>query len=94
MVILLPLLLIAMWFLTIRPQQQRLRNQRALVASLQVGDEVVTVGGLIGTVTAVQDVEIRLDLGGGTNVRIARQAVQARLGPDLEDPIEGIEDAS
>ena len=86
--LILPLLLAAMWFLTIRPQQQRLRNQRALMASLQIGDEVVTVGGLIGTITAVEDLEVRLDLGGGTNVRLARQAVQARLGPITEPELD------
>ena len=86
--LILPLLLAAMWFLTIRPQQQRLRNQRALMASLQIGDEVVTVGGLIGTITAVEDLEVRLDLGGGMNVRLARQAVQARLGPNAEPELD------
>lgn len=83
-VILLFALFAAMWFFTIRPQQQRLRNQRALVASLEVGDEVVTVGGLIGTVTVIGDVELRLDVGAGNEVRLARSAVQARLRPDSD----------
>ena len=77
--LILPLLFVAMWYFTIRPQQQRLRNQRALVASLAVGDEIVTVGGLIGTITALADHELRLDLGGGTEVRVARNAVSGKL---------------
>jgi preprotein translocase subunit YajC len=81
---LLVLLFGAMWFFTIRPQQQRLRNQRALVAALQIGDEVVTVGGLIGRITAIGDLEIRLDVGAGNEVRLARNAVQARLQADDE----------
>lgn len=72
----------AMWFFTIRPQQQRLKNQRLLVASLSAGDEVVTVGGLIGTITVVQDREVTLDIGGGTEVRVARSAVSGRLNPE------------
>ena len=83
-VVLLFALFAAMWFFTIRPQQQRLRNQRALVASLRPGDEVVTVGGLIGTITVIEDVEVRLDLGAGNEVRLARNAVQARLAPDID----------
>lgn len=78
----------AMWFFTIRPQQQRLKNQRLLVASLAAGDEVVTVGGLIGTITVVHDREVTLDLGNGTEVRVARSAVSARLGPEPTAPPE------
>ena len=84
MIVILPLLLVAMWFFTIRPQQQRVRNQRALVSSLQVGDEVVTIGGLIGRITVLQDQEVRLDVGGGVEVRMARNAVQGRLAPGGE----------
>ena len=76
--LLLPLLFVAMWFFTIRPQQQRLRNQRALVSSLSVGDEVVTMGGLIGRITVLGDQEVRLDVG-GAEVRVAKNAVQGRL---------------
>lgn len=78
----------AMWFFTIRPQQQRLKNQRALVVSLEAGDEVVTVGGLIGTIRVVQEREITLDLGNGVEVRVARSAVSARLAPELPGPID------
>ena len=77
--LILPLVFVAMWYFTIRPQQQRLPNHRALVESLTVGDEIVTVGGLIGTITALADHELRLDLGGGTEVRVARNAVSGKL---------------
>jgi preprotein translocase subunit YajC len=79
--LILPLLFLAMWYFTIRPQQQRLRNQRALVASLTVGDEVVTIGGLIGVITVLAEQEVRLDVG-GTEVRVARNAVSGKLAPD------------
>ena len=78
-----PLLFAAMWFFMIRPQQQRLRNQRALVLSLEAGQEVITAGGLIGTITVVGDREVTLDLGNGTEVRVVRTAVSARV-PDVE----------
>jgi preprotein translocase subunit YajC len=79
--LILPLLFLAMWYFTIRPQQARLRNQRALVASLAVGDEVVTIGGLIGVITVLAEQEVRLDVG-GTEVRLARNAVSGKLAPD------------
>jgi preprotein translocase subunit YajC len=80
----LPLVFVAMWFFTIRPQQQRLRNQRALVYSLAAGDEVITVGGLIGVIKVLDERELKLDVGEGVEVRVARSAVQARFGPDPE----------
>ena len=80
----LPLIFVAMWFFTIRPQQQRLRNQRALVHSLQAGDEVITVGGLIGVIKVLDEREVKLDVGAGVEVRVARTAIQARLGPAPE----------
>jgi len=86
MYLLFPLLIAAMYFMTIRPQQQRMRNQRALVSSLAAGDEVVTIGGVIGRITVVGEQEIRLDIGNGTELRLARGAVQARFAPNDEAP--------
>jgi preprotein translocase subunit YajC len=82
--IFLALLFGAMWFFTIRPQQQRLKAQRALVQSIQAGDEVITVGGLIGRVKVVAEQEIRLEVGPGVEVRVARAAVNRRVGPGLD----------
>ena len=90
-ILIFPLLLLALWYFTIRPQQQRLRNQRMLVSSLQIGDEVVTIGGLIGTITSIEDLEVGLDIGGGNVVRLARQAVQARFTKSDTDTGTGTE---
>ena len=77
------LIFAAMYFFTIRPQQQRMRRQRTLIQSIQAGDEVVTVGGLIGTVKVVSDQEMVLDVGKGMELRVARSAVTQRLsGPE------------
>jgi preprotein translocase subunit YajC len=83
-----PLMIGAMWFFMIRPQQQRLRNQRALVLSLEAGQEVVTVGGLIGVITVVNDREVTLDLGNGVEVRVVRSAVSARMPSEAAGPVE------
>lgn len=92
------LLLVLMWFLLIRPQQARVRKQRELVASIAVGDEVVTAGGIVGTVRVLTDEELRLEVSQGVEIRLLRVAVSRRLdpaddglglgpaGPDVADP--------
>ena len=77
----------AMWWFTIRPQQQRLRAQRELIAALTVGDVVLTAGGLIGRIVSMDDEEVVLDAGRGTPVelRVVRAAVTRRIVP-VETP--------
>src|SRR5438874_11471934 len=52
-------LLVLMWFLLIRPQRRRQLESQRMIAQLEVGKEIVTAGGLYGTVTAVEDGELR-----------------------------------
>lgn len=73
------LLLGLMWFLLIRPQQARMRKQRELISSIAVGDEVLTAGGVIGTVRVLTDDELRLEVSPGIELRLARAAVSRRL---------------
>lgn len=81
--VILLLLFGAMWFFTIRPQQQRIREQRALVASIAMGDVVMTAGGLVGRITSLDDEELVLDVGRGTpvEVRVVRASVTRRIVP-------------
>ncbi len=85
---LLPLafLLVVMYFLLIRPQQQRVKAQRNLVASLSVGDEIVTVGGLIGRIVAIDDDTATVETTPGTLLRFRRTAISGRLGPRVSEP--------
>jgi preprotein translocase subunit YajC len=64
-----------MWFVLLRPQQQRVKQHRSFVASVQVGDEVVTTSGLFGTVTALDDDRARLRIAPDVEVTIARLAI-------------------
>jgi preprotein translocase subunit YajC len=74
------------YFLLIRPQQRRARQQRDLVQSLDVGDEVVTIGGLYGVIAEIDEDEVTLDVGGGTRIRFVKQAVARKRV--LEEEIE------
>ncbi|HEV2069396.1 MAG TPA: preprotein translocase subunit YajC [Acidimicrobiales bacterium] len=76
------LLLGLMWFVLIRPQQARLRKQRELIASVEVGDVVLTAGGIIGTVRVLTDDELRLEVGPGVELRVVRAAISRRLNAD------------
>lgn len=79
-----PLVLLAvtfalLWVLFIRPQQRRVRSHQVVVAGLAVGDEVMTSAGLFGTITALDDEDVRLEVAPGVVVRFARGAVARSL---------------
>ncbi|HZB02794.1 MAG TPA: preprotein translocase subunit YajC [Actinomycetota bacterium] len=67
------------YFLLIRPQQRRARQQRDLVSSLGVGDEVVTIGGMFGTIFEMNDESVTLDVGSGTRIRFVKQAIARKF---------------
>jgi preprotein translocase subunit YajC len=64
------------YFLLFRPQQQRAKQHREMVANLRRGDTVVTAGGIIGKVTkVVDDREIEVEIAGNTRVRVVKGTV-------------------
>jgi preprotein translocase subunit YajC len=77
----LPLILIVavFYFLLIRPQQNRAKQHRELVSSVGTVERVVTIGGMHGTVQAVDEDTIRLEIAPGTVVTYAKSAVSRRL---------------
>jgi preprotein translocase subunit YajC len=82
------LLLVAFWLLLIRPAQRRQKQQQALISAVEVGDEIVTAGGLYGTVTALEDDELRLEIAPGIEVRLARRAVAGVVSEPAEEEAE------
>ncbi len=72
-------LALAFYFLLIRPQMRRQKEQRALISSLAVGDRVVTVGGLHARITALGDDTADLEIADGVVVTYARSAVAKKL---------------
>jgi preprotein translocase subunit YajC len=66
----LPLILmfVAMYFLMIRPQQKRAKEQKAMMEALAKGDEVVTAGGILGKVAKVTDLYVTLEIATGEMV--------------------------
>jgi preprotein translocase subunit YajC len=77
-----------MWFLLIRPQRQRQAAHRQLVATLSPDDEVVTVGGMFGTVRSIADDHVMLEIAPEMQVRVAKEAVTGVLRKDEESASE------
>ncbi|MCS6996267.1 MAG: preprotein translocase subunit YajC [Casimicrobiaceae bacterium] len=67
------------YFLLIRPQQKRLKEQRAMIEALQKGDEVVTAGGVVGKIVKLDENYVSLETAGGTQIAVQRNAVSALL---------------
>ena len=72
-----PLLLmfVLMWFFIIRPAQKRQKTTKNMQSELRRGDRVVTIGGLHGTVDAVDDATIYITVADGTRMQFERQAI-------------------
>jgi preprotein translocase subunit YajC len=70
-----------LWFLFIRPQQRRVREHNALVASVQPGDEVVLSAGIYGRIVELGPDELTLEVAPGVELRVARQAILRRAEP-------------
>jgi preprotein translocase subunit YajC len=76
--------LVLMWFLLIRPQRRRQTESQRLLDSLAVGQEVVTAGGLYGTITGLDGDEVRLRIADDVEVRVAKRAIAGVLSEDEE----------
>jgi preprotein translocase subunit YajC len=75
-------ILILMWFLLIRPQRRRQAESQQLLDSLVEGQEVVTAGGLYGTITELYEDEARLEIAEGVEVRVAKRAIAGVISED------------
>lgn len=72
------------WALTVFPKQREYKKHVAYVKTLEVGDEVITYGGLIGTIIAFDDAygTARLKLAEGVEIRILTAALRQHFNPD------------
>jgi preprotein translocase subunit YajC len=74
------LILVAAFFvLIVVPQRRQAAAHRALVASLEVGNEVMTTSGIFGTITELDDTIAKLEIAPGVTIRIARGAISQRV---------------
>jgi preprotein translocase subunit YajC len=83
--ILIPILLLLAltYFVLIRPQRRRQQQQSEMLSELKVGSEILTAGGVYGTVRTVGDDELTVEIAPGTNVKLDKRAV-AMVVPEEE----------
>jgi preprotein translocase subunit YajC len=74
-----------LYFLMWRPQQRRIRAMQALQSSLQLGDEIITTAGFLGTIRRFDGEVVTIELSPGVEARVNRRAISGRLGPDRAD---------
>ena len=79
---LVPLLLmfVIFYFLLIRPQQKKQREHREMLKSLKTGDQIVTVGGIYGTIVGIDETKVRLKIAENVKVDLARQCISKKVG--------------
>jgi preprotein translocase subunit YajC len=74
------LIFIIFYFFLIRPQQKRVKDHKVMVESLKRGDEIITSGGIIGTVDRVmEDDRIEVAISDNTKVQIIRSTITSLL---------------
>ena len=74
------LIFVIFYFFLIRPQQKRVKDHKAMVASLKRGDEIITSGGIIGTIDRVmEDDRIEVTIAENTKVQIIRSTITSLL---------------
>ena len=82
------------WFVLIRPQRARAREQQELIGSLEPGDEIVTTGGLYGVISKVDGEVLHVEIADGLVVRTARKAVAGIVEFDEDEAAEGEEETA
>ncbi len=73
------LMFVVLYFLMIRPQMKRQKEQKAMIDALAKGDEVITAGGIVGKVTKVNDAYVTLEVAEGTEIVIQKASVTMLL---------------
>ena len=83
--ILLAAMFVLLWALLIRPQRRKQMDQQRLLSSVEPGDEVLTVGGMYGIVTEIdEEDDLIVEIAEGIRVRVARRAVAGVVKPEDE----------
>lgn len=77
--LLIVLMFVVLYFLMIRPQMKRAKEHKTLLDGLEKGDEVVTVGGVLGRITKLNENYVTLEIANNIEVQVQRPAVQVLL---------------
>ena len=90
--IIMVLMLGVMYVLMIRPQRQRQAQQQSMIDSANVGDDVLTTGGIYGTISETEGDDIVVEIADGVTVHMTRRGIAAVLPPEDEEGEEDVEE--
>ena len=71
--------MILIYFLMIRPENKRRKTHQEMISSLEMGDEIVTAGGILGKVSKITDQYIELSISDNTKIKIQKTSISAVL---------------
>ena len=80
---------LVLYLIVVRPQKRRQNEQRQMMNELRVGDEVLTAGGIYGTVSELEDDLVTVEIAPSTEVKVARRAIAGVTREDEEEEEEG-----
>ena len=69
------------YFMLWRPQKKEQQKRRDLLNSLKVGDEIITIGGIYGKITAISEKRVQVEVAEGVEIEMARNAVSGHQDP-------------
>jgi len=79
-----------MYFMLIRPQKKREKERQDMLGNLKKGDKVETIGGIMGTITSINDREVVLQVEDGGKLRFTRRAISRPMGEGKGDAAESV----
>ncbi|HAY51341.1 MAG: preprotein translocase subunit YajC [Acidimicrobiaceae bacterium] len=84
-ILFIPILLVIMYLLILRPQQKRMKEQRAMLSVLDVGDDVRTDSGIYGTISDLDGDTVFLMVADGVEIKISKASIAEMIQYDDED---------
>jgi preprotein translocase subunit YajC len=82
------MLLVVMYVLMIRPQRKRQQDARTLIDSARAGDDILTNGGIYGTIVQIEGDDVVVQIAEGVQVHMTRQGITAVLPPEDEEQVD------
>ena len=87
------LLLVVMYVLMIRPQRQRQRQQQVMIDGAGVGDDILTTGGIYGTITRAEGDDVVVEIADSLSVHMTRRGIAAVMPPERDEEASDAVDA-
>ena len=75
-------MLVFLYLLLIRPQRQQAKRMQEMLQNLQVGDEVITAGGIYGEITEIDDERVQLEVDADVKIAVTRRAIASKVAPE------------